>query len=66
MLAAGVRRVQREGFQEARWVLVDYADVVVHVQQTEDYEHYSLERLWKDCPLIELPQDVRMPTDAAS
>ena len=66
MLAAGVRRVQREGFQEARWVLVDYADVVVHVQQTEDYEHCSLERLWKDCPLIELPQDVRMPTDVAS
>lgn len=66
MLAAGVRRVQREGFQEARWVLVDYADVVVHVQQTEDYEHYSLERLWKDCLLIELPQDVRTPTDAAS
>ena len=66
MLAAGARRVQREGFQEARWVLVDYADVAVHVQQTEDYEHYSLERLWKDCPLIELPQDVRTPTDVAS
>lgn len=66
MLAAGARRVQREGFQEARWVLVDYADVVVHVQQTEDYEHYSLERLWKDCPLIELPQDVRTLTDVAS
>lgn len=66
MLAAGARRVQREGFQEARWVLVDYADVVVHVQQTEDYEHYSLERLWKDCPLIELPQDVRTSTDVAS
>ena len=39
-------------------MLVDYGDVVVHVLQNEDREFYSLERLWKDCPAIELPADL--------
>ena len=38
--------------------LLDYNDVVVHVQQTEDREFYALERLWKDCPVVELPADL--------
>jgi len=36
-------------------VLLDYADIVVHVQHTEERAFYALERLWRDCPLIELP-----------
>lgn len=55
---AGVRRRAREGYEEAHWVLLDYSDVVVHVQQSEDRDYYALERLWKDCPLIELPDDL--------
>lgn len=47
--------VRREGLQEGRWVLLDYGDIVVHIQQTEDREFYALERLWKDCPVIDLP-----------
>lgn len=58
MQRAGAKRRTREGFADAHWVLVDYGDVVIHVLQNEDREFYSLERLWKDCPLIELPEDL--------
>ncbi|MEJ5945167.1 ribosome silencing factor [Pseudokineococcus basanitobsidens] len=54
----GAAPVRREGVTEARWVLLDYADVVVHVQQAEDRRYYALERLWKDCPVVELPESV--------
>lgn len=52
------RPVRREGERDYRWVLLDYADIVVHVQNEEERAYYALERLWKDCPLIELPDDV--------
>ena len=45
--------VRREGERGGRWVLLDYIDIVVHVQHTEEREFYSLDRLWKDCPTIE-------------
>ena len=48
----GAKPVRREGEREGRWVLLDYADIVVHIQLTEEREYYQLERLWKDCPLI--------------
>ena len=52
--AEGVKAVRREGFQQARWVLIDFGDIVVHVQHSEDREFYALERLWRDCPVVEL------------
>lgn len=44
--------VRREGERAGRWVLLDYLDVVVHIQHREDREFYALDRLWKDCPTI--------------
>ncbi|MFD6163647.1 ribosome silencing factor [Oerskovia sp. NPDC060287] len=55
----GVKPIRREGKAEARWVLLDFGDIVVHVQHAEDRVYYALERLWKDCPVIELPEDAR-------
>jgi ribosome-associated protein len=51
----GAKPLRREGEREYRWVLLDYIDLVVHVQHVEEREYYALERLWKDCPRIELP-----------
>ena len=45
--------VRREGERSGRWVLLDYVDIVVHVQHNEEREFYALDRLWKDCPVIE-------------
>ncbi|HVE64343.1 MAG TPA: ribosome silencing factor [Mycobacteriales bacterium] len=44
--------VRREGTGEGRWVLLDFIDIVVHVQHAEERQFYALERLWKDCPAI--------------
>ena len=54
LLKAGVKTVRREGDRENRWVLLDYLDAVVHVQHTEERALYALERLWKDCPRLDL------------
>lgn len=55
LLQLGAKPVRREGTREGRWVLLDYVDVVVHVQHSEEREYYSLERLWRDCPALPLP-----------
>jgi ribosome-associated protein len=57
--AIGAKPVRREGEREGRWVLLDYIDVIVHVQHAEERVYYALERLWKDCPTVELPDEVR-------
>jgi len=54
------RPLRREGEREGRWVLLDYSEIVVHVQHSEDRQYYSLEKLWKDCPLIPLPEAVHV------
>lgn len=55
---AGVHAVRREGRSQARWVLLDFGEVIVHVQHEEEREFYALERLWRDCPVVPLPGDM--------
>lgn len=52
LLKTGEKPVRREGQRDGRWVLLDYADVVVHVQHNEERTFYELDRLWRDCPVI--------------
>jgi ribosome-associated protein len=52
LLGLGAKPVRREGEREGRWVLLDFVDIVVHVQHAEERSFYALERLWKDCPVI--------------
>lgn len=59
----GEHPVRREGQREGRWVLLDYAEIVVHVQHAEERLYYAMERLWKDCPKVALPEAVRVGRD---
>ena len=55
----GDKPVRREGGEE--WILLDYSDLVVHIQSADLRRYYMLDRLWNDCPTIKL--DVRIPVE---
>lgn len=56
MNAAGIRTIRREGRESGRWVLIDFGDIIVHVFHQEEREFYQLERLWHDCPVINVSE----------
>lgn len=58
LIATGVKPLRREGKAEGRWVLMDFGDLIVHVFHEEDRMYYGLERLWKDCPVLTLPEGI--------
>ena len=62
----GAKPLRREGHQEGRWVLLDFGDIVVHVQHAEEREFYRLERLWKDCPVIEFDDSAAQHASAGA
>ncbi len=53
---AGFSVRKMEGFDEARWVLVDMGDVVAHIFHKDERSYYKLERLWGDAPLEPLQE----------
>ncbi len=52
MRLAGYKPARREGAREGRWTLLDFVDIVVHIQHQDERNFYSLDRLWRDCPII--------------
>jgi ribosome-associated protein len=52
MRRAGYKPARREGAREGRWTLLDYVDIVVHIQHQDERNFYALERLWRDCPQV--------------
>ncbi|MDI3313998.1 MAG: ribosome silencing factor [Mycobacterium sp.] len=52
MRRAGYRPARREGAREGRWTLLDYIDIVVHIQHRDERNYYALDRLWRDCPTV--------------
>ena len=64
--AVGVKPLRREGRREGRWVLLDYSEIVVHIQHAEEREFYALDRLWKDCPTIPFVDRDMVKADSSS
>ncbi|MFE6920479.1 ribosome silencing factor [Nocardia sp. NPDC057663] len=62
---AGHKPVRREGTREGRWALLDYVDIVVHIQHNDERNFYALERLWRDCPTVAVEGIAAPPTPAA-
>lgn len=62
----GTRTVRREGREGGRWILLDFGDLIVHVFHQEDRDYYQLERLWSDCPTIDMPGIWDAPSDLHS
>ncbi|WP_431732852.1 ribosome silencing factor [Corynebacterium pyruviciproducens] len=54
MKEAGYKPAKREGVRESRWSLLDYTDIVVHVMREEEREFYGLDRLYADCPIVNI------------
>lgn len=54
MLEAGYEILGKEGHQSARWILLDFGDIIVHVFHREDREFYNLEKLWADGEELDL------------
>jgi ribosome-associated protein len=62
MRRAGYKPARREGTREGRWTLLDYVDIVVHIQHQDERDFYALDRLWRDCPVL----TVDLSPDSAS
>lgn len=56
--------ISREGLELAQWVLLDFGDFVIHIMHEEAREFYRLERLWNDCPVIDLQLPEHSESDA--
>jgi ribosome-associated protein len=65
MREAGYKPARREGTREGRWTLLDYVDIVVHIQHQDERNFYALDRLWRDCPIVPVDLDAPDSGDGA-
>ena len=63
---AGMKAARREGEREARWVVLDFVDFVVHVFHRDDRHYYELERLWSDAPVVPFEEAWEEPNESAT
>ncbi len=62
--AQGVRRLGTEGYEEGRWILLDYGDVIIQLFDPDARAYYSLETVWSDAPRV--PFTPKTPAAAAA
>jgi ribosome-associated protein len=55
----GINPYHREGFENAEWILIDYADIIVHIFQESKRRFYNLEQLWGDAEIMKIDPDSR-------
>ena len=63
---ADTKPLRREGNGPGRWVLLDFGEIIVHAQHDEERDFYDLERLWRDCPHLDLGAVGSQQTDGGS
>ncbi|WP_419881453.1 ribosome silencing factor [Peribacillus sp. B-H-3] len=56
----GIEVKRMEGFDEAKWILVDLGDVVAHIFHRDERSYYNLERLWGDAPSEDLQSELSL------
>lgn len=54
---AGIVKIRREGYQQGKWVVLDFGSVIFHVFRQEEREYYNLETLWGDAKKIEYKEE---------
>lgn len=50
----GIHALRRDGYQESKWVVLDYASVIVHIFRQEERDYYKLEDLWGDARPVQV------------
>ena len=57
MKKRGELPISAEGFQSSEWILIDFADFIVHIFSPKAREYYDLERLWKSAKTVQVPAE---------
>ena len=57
--AAGVGLPKKEGYQDGRWILMDFGSLVVHIMNQSERDFYALEKLWRDAPRLPVEAELQ-------